>query len=326
MGIFAVDKPLGITSHDAVARARRLLGTRKVGHAGTLDPLATGVLLLLSHEATKLSPFLTASDKEYLAWVAFGLGTPTLDAEPPADPGALDRAEPRDLARLRASDVALAAASFLHVTTQRPPAYSAVQRAGVRSYAAARRGAAEEPPARPVGYHQALLLGFAPRRADLPTSFAREAEGWRATPGRTGWTPTLPPELGELPTALIALRVAAGTYIRSFARDLGAALGVPAHLSGLVRTAAGAVDLTDCGALDDLATATPLNPADVLPFPRLRLDAPTAEAARNGKQFGLDLAGTTALFDEAGALAAVVEPAGAGRIRYLRVWQRGLTP
>ncbi|MFA5568269.1 MAG: tRNA pseudouridine(55) synthase TruB [Trueperaceae bacterium] len=326
MPIFAVDKPLGITSHDAVARSRRLLGTRKVGHAGTLDPLATGVLVLLSHEATKLSPFLSAGDKEYLAWVAFGLGTPTLDAEPPADPGALSRAEPRDLARLGAADVAPAAASFLRVTTQRPPAYSAVQRAGVRSYAAARSGAAEEPPARPVGYRQVELLGFAPRRAGLPNSFARVAEGWRPTPDRAGWTPTLPPELGELPTALIALKVAAGTYIRSFARDLGAALGVPAHLSGLVRTAAGAVDLTDCGGLDELATATPLDPAAVLPFPQLRLDAATAEAARHGKQLDLDIAGTTALFDETGALAAVVEPLGAGRMRYLRVWQRDLAP
>jgi tRNA pseudouridine55 synthase len=76
MPAFAVDKPLGLTSHDVVARGRRLLGTRRVGHGGTLDPLATGVLLLLSDEATKLSPYLTGSDKAYLAWVVFGLGTP----------------------------------------------------------------------------------------------------------------------------------------------------------------------------------------------------------------------------------------------------------
>ncbi len=326
MPLFPVDKPLGITSHDAVARARRLLGTRKVGHAGTLDPLATGVLLLLSHEATKLSPFLTASDKEYLAWVAFGLGTPTLDAEPPEDPGALNRAGALDLSRLTASGIAAAAASFLSLTSQRPPAYSAVRRAGVRSYTAARRGNAEEPPARPVAYRHVELLGFAPRRADLPVSFARTPTGWRAVAEAAGRTFTLPPELAELPTAFIALRVAAGTYVRSFARDLGTALGVPAHLSGLVRTAAGGIDLADCGALDDLATATPLDPVAALPYPRLLLDGPTAVAARQGKQLALALGETTALLDEEGALAAVVEPAGEGRMRYLRVWQRGLTP
>ena len=83
MPVFVVDKPLGLTSHDVVARARRLLKTRAVGHAGTLDPLATGVLVVLTGDATKLSPFLTASEKRYLAWVSFGAGTPTLDAEGP---------------------------------------------------------------------------------------------------------------------------------------------------------------------------------------------------------------------------------------------------
>src|SRR5690606_10946162 len=119
--LHAVDKPLGLTSHDAVARARRLLGTRRVGHAGTLDPLASGVLLLMSGEATKLSPYLTGHDKTYLAWVTFGATTPTLDAEGPvsvvADAGGLDEG------RLR-----LALEAFLGVTEQRPPAYSSVKR------------------------------------------------------------------------------------------------------------------------------------------------------------------------------------------------------
>jgi tRNA pseudouridine55 synthase len=85
MPAYAVDKPLGLTSHDVVARARRMLGTRRVGHGGTLDPLATGVLVVLAEGATKLSPYLTGSDKAYLAWVAFGTSTPTLDAEGPVD-------------------------------------------------------------------------------------------------------------------------------------------------------------------------------------------------------------------------------------------------
>ena len=85
MPVFNVDKSLGLSSHEAVRRARRLLGTRRVGHAGTLDPLASGVLVLLSDEATKLSPFLSASEKHYLAWVSFGATTPTLDAEGPLE-------------------------------------------------------------------------------------------------------------------------------------------------------------------------------------------------------------------------------------------------
>ena len=133
MRAFAVDKPLGWTSHDVVARARRLLGTRRVGHGGTLDPLATGVLVVLADEATKLSPFLTGSDKAYLAWVAFGVGTPTLDAEGPvsarADAGHVDRER-----------VAAALPPFLALREQRPPDFAAVKRGGVKGYEAARRG------------------------------------------------------------------------------------------------------------------------------------------------------------------------------------------
>lgn len=112
-------KPLGLTSHDVVARARRLLATRRVGHAGTLDPLATGVLVVLSEEATKLSQFLTASNKRYLAWVALGAGTPTLDAEGPV----AETADSKVLTQITAGQVADAARQFLNLTTQRPPAF-----------------------------------------------------------------------------------------------------------------------------------------------------------------------------------------------------------
>ncbi len=341
MPVHPVDKPLGSSSHDVVARARRLLGTRRVGHAGTLDPLATGVLVLLSEEATKLSPFLTASDKEYLAWVAFGLGTPTLDAEPPEDDGKLTRAAPDALAALTQEGVANAARAFLGLTEQRPPAFSAIKQGGTRSYAAARRGEATEPPARPVAYRRVEVLGFAPRRGDLPAGFAPRSAAGDPAPGaattarRSAWRPStapgsrgfdLPPELAELPCALVAVTVAAGTYVRSFARDLGACLGVPAHLAGLVRVRAGKVDLADCSPLDTVASAAPLDPVALLPYPRAPLDDRTATAVRQGKQVELGLTGTTALVDEEGNLAAIVEPGPDGRVRYARVWQRGMTP
>lgn len=332
MPIFPVDKPLKLTSHDVVATARRRLGTRRVGHAGTLDPLATGVLTLLSEESTKLSPYLTAGVKRYLAWVAFGASTPTLDAEGPIE----ERAAPDALAALSHERIAAAAAPFLRLTSQRPPAFSAIKQQGERSYQAARRGELVEPPARPVAYHQVELLAFAPARDQLPQAFA---------PGEGGWAPAvggrrfdLPPTLAELPTALIRLEVAAGTYVRSFARDLGAALGLPAHLAGLVRTGAGAIDLADCAPLDELGEHDGLHPLETLSYPRLELDAATATAVRQGKKLSLPLSGVTVLVDERGELTAIVEPrdgaeatgsgdhaegTGTARpIRILRAWQR----
>lgn len=302
MAVYPVDKPLGLTSHDVVARARRLLGTRKVGHAGTLDPLATGVLTVLAGEATKLSPYLTANNKRYLAWVALGAATPTLDAEGPVGPTA-----PRaDLALLHAQRVEAAAQAFLSVTRQRPPAFSAVKHQGQRSYAAARRGELEEPPERPVAYVSVQLLAFARTRALLPDRFVRTPAGWRPDPA--GRVFQLPPTLADLPTALFALEVGAGTYVRSFARDLGAALGVGAHLAGLVRTGAGNIDLQDCVPLDELTPGAGLAPLHTLTQPKLQVSADTALAVRQGKKLQLPLAGLTALHEADGQLVAMVEP------------------
>ena len=97
MALYAVDKPLHLTSHDVVEEARRRLSTRRVGHTGTLDPLATGLLLLVTNESTKLVPFLSGEDKEYIAWVSFGATTPTLDAEGPISEEAPARFEGEDL-------------------------------------------------------------------------------------------------------------------------------------------------------------------------------------------------------------------------------------
>ncbi len=332
MPVHPVDKPLGLTSHDVVARARRLLGTRRVGHAGTLDPLATGVLTLLSEESTKLSPYLTSDSKRYLAWVALGAGTPTLDAEGPIT----ERADQNDVEKLTAERIAAAAATFLDVTSQRPPAYSAIKQQGERSYAAARRGELVEPPARPVAYYRVDLLDFQPSRAALPGRFERGPEGWGPAAADAGRTFELPPVLEALPTALLRVEVAAGTYVRSFARDLGAALGVPAHLAGLVRTGAGSIDLADCAPLTELGGTPGLDPLQALGQPKLQLDAATAQAVRQGKRVSLPVTGLTVLVDEAGALTAMVEPldppeaeaAGAADgsaprpIRILRAWQR----
>jgi len=130
--LHAVDKPLGLTSHDVVARARRLLGTRRVGHAGTLDPLATGVLLVMSEESTKLSPYLTGHDKTYLAWVTFGAATPTLDAEGPVV--SVADASGVTAARLAAErQAALAAEATLHQQRARDQARQRAEEAAQRA-------------------------------------------------------------------------------------------------------------------------------------------------------------------------------------------------
>ncbi|ADI15606.1 tRNA pseudouridine(55) synthase TruB [Truepera radiovictrix] len=300
MPVYIVDKPLGLTSHDVVAHARKALRTRQVGHAGTLDPLATGVLVLLTHEATKLSPFLSGSDKAYLAWVAFGASTPTLDTEGPIS-------ETGDASQLTAERVAAALPPFLALTEQRPPQYSAVKRGGVKGYEAARRGEALELGARPAGYRRLELLGFAPTRDALPSPVPA----------------TLPEPLGALPTALLKLEVRAGTYVRAFARDLGAALGVPAHLAGLVRTRAGRFSLADALPLTALGEAAGRPLADALPYPLLTLSQQEALRVRQGQppalREALDVGARVGLVDPEGQLVAVAERQE-GRLKLLRVW------
>lgn len=303
MGIKCVDKPLGLTSHDVVARARRLLGTRRIGHAGTLDPLATGVLLVLVGEATKLSSYLTGHDKSYLAWVSFGASTPTLDAEGPI-------LETADASTLSEAQVAAALTPFLTLKEQAPPAYSAIKQDGQRSYAVARRGETLDLPPRPVSYRSVRLTAFAPRRDDLPNPLGNE----------------LPPALGEHPTALIELTVAAGTYIRSFARDLGTALGLPAHLSGLVRTSSGGVPLSAATPLADISEAPDVPALEALGLPVQRLSEAQTVAVKQGKRETLSLTERSALVDPAGALVALAEPHAqdAGRMELLRVFMDGV--
>ncbi len=301
MPVFIVDKPLGLTSHDVVARARRLLGTRAVGHAGTLDPLATGVLVVLSDDATKLSPFLTASEKRYLAWVSFGAGTPTLDAEGPV-------AETGDASPLTADMVEAALPAFLTLREQLPPQYSAIKKAGVKGYEAARRGETLKLEPRPAGYGEISLLAFATTRDRLVAPSLPQPL-------------TLPPALGEFPTALFDLSVQAGTYIRAFARDLGAALGVPAHLSGLMRTHSGTFALEQAVALDALPTASGLSLADALPYPLLELDSGQAAKVRQGQRLNAEALaeGRVGLTDGDRNLLGVAEVQG-GKMKLLRVW------
>ncbi|WP_457629123.1 tRNA pseudouridine(55) synthase TruB [Oceanithermus sp.] len=310
MAVYAVYKPLGATSHDVVEVARRTLGTKKVGHTGTLDPLATGVLVLATGSHTKLVPFLTGEDKEYLAWISFGATTPTLDAEGPLEPAA--PWEPDEAALKRAL------AGFLGLKEQVPPVFSAVKVGGVKAYEAARRGEALALEPRPVNYHQVELLALQER--PQPLRIAPGAEGWRPDP--RGRPVELPPELAPLPTAVVRLVVGSGTYVRAFARDLGEALGTGAFLSGLVRTRVGRVDLGQTVPAERLAEARPLAPSEVLPFPAVELDHTEVRRVLEGVPLPIPACGLVALTDRQGRLVAVAEGDGF-KLKVRRVFRPG---
>ncbi len=221
-GVLTFDKPRGCTSHDVVARVRRTLRTRAVGHAGTLDPMATGVLVVLVGEATKLAPWLTAHDKTYVATVALGIETDTLDAD-----GREVRREASSVAlraALSESEIGAPIAPIferaLELERQRisqiPPAYSAIHTEGERAYAMARRGEAPVLAARTVRV----------MRLDLVA--------WSEEPA----------------TCSVSLEVSKGYYVRSLARDLAAALGTVGHLTHLRRLTSGPFGLDSALAID----------------------------------------------------------------------------
>jgi len=210
-GILVVDKPVGPTSHDIVALVRRLAGTKRIGHGGTLDPFASGVLPLYLGLGTRVVEFHLGARKAYRATVCFGASSTTDDLEGELTPSS-------GSAPTRAA-VEAALANFLGTHLQQPPAFSALKVGGRRAYALARAGHAPELPSREVTFH-ALAL--------------------------ERWDETDP----DGPLAVIDVACSAGTYIRALARDLGAAVGSAAYLGALRRTAAGPFTLDDAVSLD----------------------------------------------------------------------------
>ncbi len=304
MPIYAVDKPLGLTSHDVVARARRTLKTRRVGHTGTLDPLATGVLVLCVDDSTKLVQFMERDSKDYLAWVSLGAATLTLDAEGPvseqlsAEEITANIPDPATVSRVLSR--------FVGPQQQIPPQYSALQVGGVRAYAVARAGGVLDLPARTIVIHSLDLLGLYPSVQASPHTI-------------DGRTFTLPPALGEYPTLLLRARVGSGTYLRSLARDIGEALGLPAHLSGLVRTRVGRFELSQAVVLDNLSGAQGLDELSALDLPRLEVNAQIAAQLRQGKCPAHPQQGR-AIVLSGGQLVAVVDGDGE-QLKVVRAWQ-----
>jgi tRNA pseudouridine55 synthase len=310
MPVYVTDKPLNLTSHDVVARARRALRTRRVGHTGTLDPLATGVLVLCVNESTKLVQFMEHDSKDYLAWISLGAGTATLDAEGPIE-------QERPVPPVDLEQVQAALDGFLGPQMQVPPQYSAIQVGGVRAYAAARAGVHTELPARPVLLHELKALGLYGSVQNAPKTFLADGEG-RWTVSDSGHTFTLPPALGEFPTLLVWARVGSGTYIRSLARDIGLALGTASHLSGLVRTRAGRFGLQQAVQLDALEGAEGLDDQLALSLPIIEATPELALKLRQGKRPEWAEAGRF-LVTLDGALVAVVDGDGQS-LKVVRAW------
>ncbi|EPQ75683.1 tRNA pseudouridine(55) synthase TruB [Mycobacterium marinum] len=275
-GIVVVDKPGAMTSHDVVGRCRRIFGTRRVGHAGTLDPMATGVLVIGIERATKILGLLTATSKSYAATIRLGQTTSTEDAE----------GEP--LASVSAEHVApeAIAAAILDLTgdiRQVPSAVSAIKVDGRRAYQLAREGQTVELAARPVRIDRFELMDLR-RGADVIDID-------------------------------VEVDCSSGTYIRALARDLGAALDVGGHLTSLRRTRVGHFDLSQSASLDELAErpalSLTLDQACLLMFPRRDLTADESQSVGNGRPLepaGID--GIYAASDADGRVIALLRDEG----------------
>lgn len=293
-GLIVVDKPGGLTSHDVVARIRRLAGTRRVGHAGTLDPMATGVLVVGVEKATRLLGHLTRTDKEYQATIRLGQATDTGDAEGTVTAG-------RPAGHLSLAEVQAAATALTGEIQQVPPTVSAIKVAGRRAYQLTREGAPPVLKPRPV----------------TVWSFTVQA----VQPGPAGSPGTGPahPAPGDLLDVAVEVRCSSGTYIRALARDMGEALGVGGHLTRLRRTRVGPYGLSVAHTLDELAgqlTMLPLAQAAAAAFPVRELTADQARSLSHGGRLpGVGgETGPVAAFGPDGTLIALVqEKDGAAR-------------
>jgi tRNA pseudouridine55 synthase len=277
-----VDKPPGWTSHDVVGRIRRLAATRKVGHGGTLDPMATGLLVVGIGRATRMLGYLAGHDKDYTASVRLGVSTLTDDAEG-------DVLAVKDAAAIADDEVASAFAARVGDQEQVPSSVSAVKVEGRRAYQRVRSG-------------EDVLL--APRRVHIARI---DIVGLRRAPGSEGRT---------LVDVDIEVSCSSGTYVRALARDVGAGLGVGGHLTALRRTRIGAFAVGQAHTLDELSgdlTTVPMAVAARAAFPVLELDAEAAADVRVGRALPLELlpadraSGPLALFDPAGDLLALYE-------------------
>jgi tRNA pseudouridine55 synthase len=273
-GLVIVDKPAGWTSHDVVGRMRRLAGTRRVGHAGTLDPMATGVLILGINRATRLLGHLALHDKTYEATIRLGQATTTDDAEGEAVGVAADS----QAAEISDERIGWAMRALTGAIEQVPSSVSAIKVDGVRAYKRVRDGEAVELKARSVTV--AAFDVVERRGADLD----------------------------------VRVTCTTGTYVRALARDLGNALGVGGHLTALRRTRSGPYGIDQARSLESLEAGfevTPLAEAVARAFPRIDVSEEDAVRLGHGQRLALDFTGSPAgVFGPNGEVVALVEDHG----------------
>jgi tRNA pseudouridine55 synthase len=291
-GLIIVDKPGGWTSHDVVARIRRLAGTRRVGHAGTLDPMATGVLVVGVEKATRLLGHLMLTEKEYSATIRLGQATDTDDAD-----GQIISATPAN--GVSAETLTAAVTALTGELQQVPPGISAIKVGGRRAYKLTREGAPPVLPARAVTVRSFVIMGVRP--------------------------------VGDLMDVDVVVTASSGTYIRALARDLGDALGVGGHLTMLRRTRVGPYDLSAARSLDELASGrdqpgaelemVSLEDAAAAAFPSRVLTEAEARSLAHGVSLPWTgpVPGPVAAFGPEGALIALVAERG-GTARPLAVF------
>jgi tRNA pseudouridine55 synthase len=285
-GALLLDKPVGLSSNAVLQQVKKLLGARKAGHAGTLDPLASGLLIILFGEATKFAGLLLESDKEYRATLKLGETTSTGDTEGEI----LERKNP-DVSE---AQVLAALARFRGEIEQLPPMHSALKRGGVPLYKLARRGETVERSRRRVEIFELESMGFHP------------------------------------PLLELRVRCSKGTYIRTLAEDIGAALGTGAHLAALRRTTSGRFLIEEAVTLDDIAGLNETQrQGRLLPLgglladlPRVELDATLELRLRNGQALKISglQQGVSALYTAGGALIGLGR-AEEGVLRPLRLTQ-----
>lgn len=282
-GILFIDKPPGITSHGVIARARASVGTRKIGHAGTLDPMATGLLILGANNATRLLTYLVGLDKQYTATIRLGASSNTDDAEGELSPSA----EPAALAAITDDAIAAAVAQLTGSIMQRPSSVSAIKVDGRRAYTLARSGEEVVLAERSVTVSQFDVVEIS---------------------------------RGEFIDLSVRVDCTSGTYIRALARDLGAILAVGGHLTVLRRTRVGPFTVETASTLDDDLETQLIAPATVAGtlFDSVELEDQLCFELSRGRQIPLGAVGSGpfAVVNPAGRLIGLAEVVD-GRTRIL---------
>ncbi|MGA1200641.1 MAG: tRNA pseudouridine(55) synthase TruB [Aquiluna sp.] len=270
-GIALIDKQQGFTSHDVVAKLRKLLGTKKIGHAGTLDPMATGLLLLGVGSGTKLMQFLSGLDKTYEATIRLGASTSTDDAE-----GELGQAQ--DASRISSDELAREIFKLTGNIEQVPSSVSAIKVDGKRAYDLVRAGEEVVLKSRSVTVSRFEVIGE-------------------------------PSVVGKYLDINVEVDCSSGTYIRALARDLGEALGVGGHLTALRRTRIGAFEVSNASGISEEPTLVTNVEVLKMLMPEVAISPQQEIDLRHGKRLALEIAGMSCATAN-GRLVAVIEPVG----------------